>query len=348
MRRANLPRVAALVLFGSAVAIAWVASAAPRVPRTIGHQGRLYTAEGKPIGAVTTETLTMTFSLFASKDPTGDEQPVWTEQQSVTFNDGYYAVALGSSDNVPFPDTMFRDHAETGLYLEMVVGDEVLSPRAKINSIPYALVCDDVRGDIHPTSVTIGGKEVIDQTGQWVGDTSGVSGPEGPMGPPGQDGAAGPAGPTGASGSMGLRGDTGPQGPSGVVLFKKESAGGFNPSSTLNFIGPPANVDIAQGQSVLVVTTKTLGTTLAAGASGLNLNICYQSGAGGALTQTESVGATNIRIGGNTRVLQTLNGEIRNITGNYNVGMCGSSSSFSSWNDNGIGFTTATVFRSQT
>ena len=53
----------------------------------------------------------------------------------------------------------------------MTIGnDPELSPRAPIQSVPYALFAGDVNGDIHPSTVSIGNMEVINENGQWVGN----------------------------------------------------------------------------------------------------------------------------------------------------------------------------------
>jgi hypothetical protein len=46
--------------------------------------------------------------------------------------------------------------------------------------------------------VAIGGKEVIDENGKWVGNPTGLQGPQGVPGPKGPQGIQGPTGPVGA------------------------------------------------------------------------------------------------------------------------------------------------------
>ena len=59
----------------------------------------------------------------------------------------------------------------------------------------WAAVADharDVLGeDIHPASVSIGDREIINAAGQWVGDRAGIAGEQGPVGPAGPPGPAG-------------------------------------------------------------------------------------------------------------------------------------------------------------
>lgn len=173
------------------------------VPGTITHQGRLYTIEGEPVSG----TLTLTFTIY---DAATDGSAVWQETHDVAFDEGTYAVELGAVE--PIASILGGD----GLFLEVAVGDdEPLSPRAPLRSVPYALVAKDVVGDIHPTSITINGEQVIDASGQWVGDVAGLQGPVGPTGPQGPQGPQGQAGPQGPQGATGPQGPVGPQGPAG-------------------------------------------------------------------------------------------------------------------------------------
>jgi hypothetical protein len=55
-------------------------------------------------------------------------------------------------------------------------------------------------------SVSIDGQKVIDETGKWVGDSTGLQGPQGPRGP---KGAKGDKGNQGARGPQGLQGPPG-------------------------------------------------------------------------------------------------------------------------------------------
>src|SRR4051794_13000863 len=76
----------ASLLAGSALLGATRAEAA--VPQTLTHQGRLYDAADAPIDS----TLTVTFAIYA--DATGSTA-LWTETDSITFEDGYFSVSLG-------------------------------------------------------------------------------------------------------------------------------------------------------------------------------------------------------------------------------------------------------------
>jgi hypothetical protein len=213
-RRRVGPVVSGLV---PAVCFLLASNAAHAAPNAITQQGRLFDAEGKPVDG----TLALEFALY---DSANDSVPAWSEVHTITFDDGFYAVALGS--NVAFPSDLFDGSAK---HLGVTVGSEPeMTPRAEVRSVPYALSANDATGDIHPKSVSIDGYGVvIDATGAWVGPSTGLIGPQGPQGPAGAPGATGPQGPvgpagpsgapgaTGATGAAGAAGATGPQGPAG-------------------------------------------------------------------------------------------------------------------------------------
>ncbi|WP_272423625.1 collagen-like protein [Polyangium jinanense] len=188
----------ALALSAGAVA------AEAAVPQTITHQGRLYDADNAPVNG----TLKVKFALYA--DPAAVD-PIWSEAHDITFEEGYFSANLGTL--TPFEKNVFDGSVR---YLGVTVGDDPeMTPRAPVQSVPYAMVAGDAIGDIHPTSVWVDGTIVIDGTGKWVGDPTGLVGPEGPQGPVGATGPQGPKGDTGATGAKGTTGATGATGSQG-------------------------------------------------------------------------------------------------------------------------------------
>ena len=150
--------------FVAAVALAVAASAllAPEVnaavPAGLTQQGRLFDKAGKP----STGSIDIVFTIY---DAATGGASLWTEKQSVTLDDGYFSARLG--DTTAIPATVWDG---TVRYLGVQVGaDAEMTPREALNSVPYAIVAGEVKGDIHPTSVTIGTTPVIDATGKWVG-----------------------------------------------------------------------------------------------------------------------------------------------------------------------------------
>jgi hypothetical protein len=187
-------------------------SSVAAVPNFLTEQGRLFDNAGMPVTALTN----FKFSIY---DVAEGGTALWTETDAITPDDGYFSAVLG--DGAQFPANLFNGSV---LYLGIKVGsDPEMTPRQPINSVPYAMLANNVNGDITPHSVSVGGSLVINADGEWVGDPTGLIGPTGPAGatgatgPAGPTGAAGPAGPTGAAGPAGPTGAAGPAGPTGAT-----------------------------------------------------------------------------------------------------------------------------------
>lgn len=215
------------------------------VPSTITQQGRLFDAgTGQPIKG----ELKVTFAIYENQLT---QSPLWLETHDVGFEEGYFSVEIGSV--LPFQDKTFETAPR---YLGIAVGDDPeMSPRARIGSVPFALVARDAIGNITPSSVTIPDYGlVINSNGKWVGDPSGLQGPPGPAGPKGDKGDPGPAGAAGPKGDTGSQGVAGPQGPQGLT-GPQGSQGLTGPQGPAGPIGPqgmtgpqgPAGPQGAQG-----------------------------------------------------------------------------------------------------
>jgi collagen triple helix repeat protein len=245
------------VVSGVALAAASTAS----VPGTLTHQGRLFKAdtgwEENPVNG----SLNVTFRLYSTQEG-GDA--VWTEAHDVAFEDGYYAVHLG--ETTPIDGAI--DGAEPR-YLGITIGDDdEMSPRAALGSVPFALVAREAVGDIHPRSVSIGGKTVIDSNGTWVGpkiDFGGKTGEQGATGPQGPTGPEGPPGAPGAQGEMGPMGPTGPQGPTGATgPMGPAGPSGINHCQWIT--GTPKNLGGNVGDTVSMAAYCPAGTQIVSGA----------------------------------------------------------------------------------
>lgn len=118
--------------------LAQASAAHASVPQTLVHQGRLYDDAGAPVNA----TLDVEFTIYAGPV---DMEALWTATHTVTFEDGYFSVALGTAE----PLDAAIDGSER--FLGITVGNDAeMTPRAAVESVPYALLAGDVRGDIHP------------------------------------------------------------------------------------------------------------------------------------------------------------------------------------------------------
>jgi len=126
--------VAALVtaLAGLGLAYSNSASAAQTVPLTLTQQGRLLDASDAPVDGV---QLTFTFTLYTTE--TGGTG-IWTENQVITPDSGYFSARLG--ETTPFPSTIF-DGSRASLYLGIKIGsDTEMAPRQKLTSVPFAML----------------------------------------------------------------------------------------------------------------------------------------------------------------------------------------------------------------
>lgn len=123
---AMLKSVMVLMAFSVAGLISQTLFAA--VPASVGYQGRLYDANNNPING----NVSVVFAVYSNA--TGGTA-IWTETQSVSFSNGYFAVQLGSVN--AFGTSTFDG---TVRYLGVTVGtDAEMTPRASIASVPYAL-----------------------------------------------------------------------------------------------------------------------------------------------------------------------------------------------------------------
>ncbi len=133
-----------------------------QAPAKIGYQGRLLKADGTPESG----QLDITFAIHAQA--TGSASPLWSETQKLALSDGYYATMLGEQTAL---DPALFDGSER--FLELTVGGTALSPRQRIDSVPYALAalhCTNLSGGtVDATSVSVGGKQVVDSSGKLSG-----------------------------------------------------------------------------------------------------------------------------------------------------------------------------------
>lgn len=243
-----------LVLVFLVLAVASLgATAHADTPTLLTQQGRLFGADDAPLSG----TVSMRYSLYTTE--TGG-MPVWTETLMVELDEGYFAAILGQRS--PLNLATFSG---ANLYLGITVADDPeMTPREQLTSVPYALVATDAIGAIHPKSVTIGTTKVIDETGKWKGDPTGLVGPAGPAGAQGPAGPAGPAGPQGATGPMGPSGPMGPMGPTGPqgMTGPQGNTGPQGPQGNMGTTGPtgPAGPTGPQGPSGVVATVNLTGS----------------------------------------------------------------------------------------
>ncbi len=132
---------AVIALATAGVAYAPSASAANPVPLTLTQQGRLLDNTGAAVDGV---QLTFTFSLYTSATA---GTAIWTENQSITPDKGYFSAKIG--DSTAFPAMIF-DGSQPTLYLGIKIGsDAEMSPRQELTSVPFALLAANALNATH-------------------------------------------------------------------------------------------------------------------------------------------------------------------------------------------------------
>ena len=98
------------------------------VPGNMSFQGFLTDSEGV---AYVDGDYNLTFRLIRQIDET-TEQTIWEESHSASVTNGVFSVILGSVTPLPLS-------ISSNVQLETQVGDEILSPRQSLTSVPFAL-----------------------------------------------------------------------------------------------------------------------------------------------------------------------------------------------------------------
>ena len=192
-------------------------SAAAAVPGKITYTGRVLKN-----GAPASGSINVTFALH---DAQSGGASLWSEDHSgVPVKNGVFSVLLGSK--VPLTATVFSG-AER--WLEVKVGGQTMGPRTAVTSVAYAMTAGNATGDLTPTSISIAGKLVINNKGEWVGPQTGLQGPQGPQGPQGLQGAKGD------------KGDKGDPGPTYGCVMRKSCPAGWTSLGSAGVIMPTAS-----------------------------------------------------------------------------------------------------------
>ncbi len=141
------------------------------VPRLLNHEGLLLDDDGVPVEG----PVQITFRIY---DTPAGGQPIWEEIHDVDLVRGYYQVLLGETNGLNLADFIQADELYVGISFDG--GDEMM-PRRRLTSVTYALISEDVIGDIHPRSVFVNNRKVIDENGNWLGGIGEGGGGVGPQ-----------------------------------------------------------------------------------------------------------------------------------------------------------------------
>jgi hypothetical protein len=123
-------------------------SLATALPNQIMQEGVVMDREGVPLDG----EHDIRIRLYDAIDA---DLPFYDERHAdVQFLDGFYAVAIGSLDPID-PAIFMRDNVWLGVTID---NQQELRPRTRLMKVPAAFnatIADDVRGEIHPASVSI-------------------------------------------------------------------------------------------------------------------------------------------------------------------------------------------------
>lgn len=212
------------------------------VPSLVHQEGVLIDNAGNPlVGPVT-----LRFQLFAAA---AGGAALWTETyNAVALVEGYYSQLLGSQTAIT-PAIV-----QQARYLQISVNGTDLTPRTQFVSVPFALMASSVYGGpvvAQNVSILVNNvpTPVIDATGRWVGNPTGLVGPQGPAGPQGAagpqgiQGPQGPVGPVGPVGPQGIQGVAGPVGPQGVAGVAGAAGQNGSPDTPAQVLAKLVQVD---------------------------------------------------------------------------------------------------------
>jgi hypothetical protein len=134
------------------------------------YQGYLTDLASRPVDG----TFAMRFALYHQAQ---EGEAFWQEEWAqVTVSQGAFTVALGTY--TPLQQSWF---GHSDVYVEVRVEGDVITPRQKLNSVAFAMQAAnaaDVRNaNINPRSISVGGQQIVNEEGAWVGPSEGIQGP---------------------------------------------------------------------------------------------------------------------------------------------------------------------------
>jgi len=128
-------------------------------PRLLNYQGYLTDTLGNPI---TNPSLSITFRIY---DAVTAGNQKWFETQSVAADRGIFSVLLGLL--TPIPDSVFTNGPDR--WLQLTVGAQILTPRTRIVSAPYAYTATYSDTAAYARAGQVSGPAGGDLTGTYPG-----------------------------------------------------------------------------------------------------------------------------------------------------------------------------------
>ena len=234
---------------------AFAADANP--PEKMAYQGYMTDSNGDPLGATAPANYDTVFRIWSVLEGNASTDLLWSEQQTVTFDKGYFSVLLGEGSDVgsyargPLKE-VFQNSTASDRYIEITVtglsgGNVVLVPRIKLVSSPYSFLADHARTadrilGVNSSNQTV---DVLKVSGENVG--IGLADEVTPNAQLDVNGATKLRSTLTVAGETTLQGQVNLEGPTLV-------SGEFSLENNLTINGGTLNVTPASGQSALVLS----------------------------------------------------------------------------------------------
>ena len=152
-----LSAVLLLALAGFGLAPRALAQANAHPPERMTYQGYLVDANGTALGTNAPKNYDVIFRIWNSESGTAAGNRLWTEQQTVTVDKGYFSVLLGEGSSIgearPELSTLFTNATASDRWVGLTVkgigagGTDVnILPRLRLLTSPYAFLARGVSG----------------------------------------------------------------------------------------------------------------------------------------------------------------------------------------------------------
>lgn len=127
-------------------------------PEGLTYQGYLVNANSDPLGAKTPLNFDIVFRIYNIEQGGDTTNVLWTEQQTVTVDNGYFSVLLGEgsavgSEAYPAISTIFRAPNASDRFIGITVKDlngagvdAVIQPRLRLVTSPYSFLAKHAKG----------------------------------------------------------------------------------------------------------------------------------------------------------------------------------------------------------
>ena len=234
---------------------AFTADANP--PEKMAYQGYMTDSNGDPLGATAPANYDTVFRIWSVLEGNASTDLLWSEQQTVTFDKGYFSVLLGEGSQYASEPrdslaAVFQNSTASDRYIEITVtglsgGNVVLVPRIKLVSSPYSFLADHARTadrilGVNSSNQTV---DVLKVSGENVG--IGLADEVTPNAQLDVNGATKLRSTLTVAGETTLQGQINLEGPTLV-------SGEFSLENNLTINGGTLNVTPASGQSALVLS----------------------------------------------------------------------------------------------